>query len=89
MKNLILFDEIKKLINSKQIITRQDLINKKAYFSPNTIDMYRIALTAAGFLKTISRGKYKVKYKIPAYMNTSILVNLAYGHKINFNIIDI
>ena len=49
--------------------------------SQATIDSYRAYLTAAGYVRVLSRGKYKVVKKISGRLTVSQCIKKAYGGK--------
>lgn len=70
------FQTIKKLINAtpiNSIIERHLLVAKCRHASQCTIDNYRNMLTACGYLKIHSRGKYTVLQHINSDLTVSQL----------------
>ena len=67
-------------INKKEvgkILTRKELLDLVIH-SDNTIDTYRNQLTHAGFLKTISPGRYQKIKNIPKHIPITALTKGIY-----------
>lgn len=67
-------------INSKSyndIITRKELVK---YLKSDFSEQYLLLVKNAGFIETISLGKYKKLYNIPNYITTNLLLKMAYNN---------
>lgn len=74
-----LWETLVDYINKKEIgeiLTRKELLQIKIKY--HSIDTYRNHLSKAGFLETISPGKYRKLRNIPENMSVNTLTKIAY-----------
>jgi len=70
------WQEIKDYVNSHELFTRKEM---KKIGLGTTGDMYINNLRNAGFVIRIGRGQYKRIIKIPNYISSSLMVDIAYS----------